>query len=326
MAWLAAALLLLGAGAQDRQESGLLGIRMLDRRVATIGHRLAVARPDLCAERQWRPGFALHDLSQYAGDYREAARRAFGLGEGVSVLAVAEGGPADRAGLRADDRLLRMDGQALPASPDSGSAEVLEAALDLVDSAFADGKAVLEVERGGVRRTIAIQAEQGCASRFQLRPSARMNAQADGRHVEVSSAIALYARDDAELAAVLAHEFAHNALKHRSAIEGSGKAGGIFAALSGRSRLMRCTESEADRLSLYLLDAAGYPPEAAISFWTRFGPDRQSPLSSSSHPGWRRRIATLQEELLALGEQKKAGVRAPVPSARERCDSRQPQP
>jgi hypothetical protein len=48
-------------------EASLRALRALDERVTTIGHRLAVASVDFCPVRQWLPGFAVHDLSQFGG-------------------------------------------------------------------------------------------------------------------------------------------------------------------------------------------------------------------------------------------------------------------
>ena len=92
----------------------MLALRAFDARVATIGHRIAVASLDLCSQLQWRPGVALHHLSQYSGRSREAAARDFGLDRGPGVLALAAAGPAERAGVRVDDILLAVDGAALP--------------------------------------------------------------------------------------------------------------------------------------------------------------------------------------------------------------------
>src|SRR5687768_14024601 len=98
----------------DSAADPMLALRAFDARVATIGHRIAVASLDLCSQIQWRPGVALHALSQYSGRSREAAARDFGLDRGPGVLALAAGGPAERAGLRIDDILLAVDGAALP--------------------------------------------------------------------------------------------------------------------------------------------------------------------------------------------------------------------
>src|SRR5687767_8709909 len=136
-------LLLVGAAgaaraAEPSLEASLRALRALDERVANIGHRLAVASADFCPSRQWLPGFAVHDLSQYEGAYRAAAIRAFGLASEPAVLAIVAGGPAERAGLRRDDVLLRLDGEALPAAGRArGSFARMERILDALERAFA---------------------------------------------------------------------------------------------------------------------------------------------------------------------------------------------
>src|SRR5215213_7136803 len=76
------------ARSQDPRAEQLTALRSVDRQVATIGHRLAVGNADLCRQLQWLPGLAIHDLSQYGDDYRDAAIRAFGLDRGPGVLAL----------------------------------------------------------------------------------------------------------------------------------------------------------------------------------------------------------------------------------------------
>ena len=316
-----AAAIALAAGAAparaDPIEASLAAMRALDERVARISHRLAVAGLDLCSARQWLPGFAAHDLSQYGGDYRAAAIRAFGLDGGPAVLALADGGPAERAGLRRDDVLLRLDGKALPRFEaerrSGGSFERMEAILAAIEEAFADGEAAVEVRRQGAALTLTIPAEQGCASRFQLIPSRRVNALADGRYVQVTTAIVEYAADDQELAAVLAHELAHNILGHRARLDAAGVARGFFGNFGRNARLIRETEAEADRLSVYLLERAGYDPEAAVRFWSRFGRHGLNFLGSATHPNWRRRIELFRTEIAAIRAARTAGA-VPMPS------------
>ncbi|MGQ0558410.1 MAG: M48 family metalloprotease [Sphingosinicella sp.] len=281
-------------------ENSLRAMRVLDQRVTSLGHRLAVANRDFCRQPSWRSGFMLHHIAQYGRDYRLAATRAFGLADAPAVLAVASGSAADRAGLRADDAVLRVDGQALP-PPDSRSRgfAAVERMLDAVDQAFADGQARLELRRGTVPLTLDIAAERGCAGRFQLVPSRQRNAWADGRYVQLTTAVVQFAGGDDEVAAILAHEFAHNVLGHRDRLDQArvGILGGI--------RLERATEREADRLSVYLLERAGLNPEAAVRVWQRLS--RGDLFGSLSHPGWRERIVLLRREILAIRQTRAAG-------------------
>jgi hypothetical protein len=289
-------------------------MRALDQRVATIGHRLAVAGLGLCADRAWLPGMAVHDLSQYGAEFRPAAIRAFGLDAGPGVLALAAGGPAEQAGLRVDDILLAFDGRPPPAGTPgrAGSFESMERILAALDEAFADGRATIEVRRGGAPLAIAVAAEQGCATRFQLVPGRSLNARADGRYVQLSIAIAQYVADDSELAAVLAHEFAHNVLGHRVRLDAAGVRRGFLGNFGGNARRIRETEIEADRLSVYLMERAGYDPQAAVRFWSRFGRRGLNFLGSPTHPNWRSRIRLFETEIAAIRQARAAG-HVPVP-------------
>jgi hypothetical protein len=302
------------AATLDEQVAQLHAMRTFDQRVATVGFRLAVASRDLCADPVWLPGLELHDLSEYGSDSRAAAIQAFGLDSDAAVLALAADGPAARAGLALDDHVQSLDGQPLPrAAPDAtGSFDRMARIMDAIDAAFADGAASVGIERAGAPATIDIVAVRGCPSRFQLIPSARLNALADGRYVQVTTALADYVADDDELAAVLAHEFAHNILHHRARLDAEHVSRGFFGNFGRNARLIRATEAEADRLSIYLLDRAGYDPEAAVRFWSRFGRRRLSFLNAPTHPDWRRRVASFEAEIVKVRAARAAG-RVPVP-------------
>ncbi|HEX8641146.1 MAG TPA: M48 family metallopeptidase [Allosphingosinicella sp.] len=294
------------AAQHDPLRDSLLTMRSLDARVAEVGHRLARSNRELCGVRQWLPGFAVHDLSAYNGDYRGAAIRAFGFSGEPRVLVVVRGGSAERAGLRVDDALLRADAERLPQA--GGTADRTEAVLDAIERAFADGAAELELRRDAQPMTLRVQAEEGCATRFQLLPASGLDARADGQYVQITTRLASWVADDQELAAVLAHEFAHNVLAHKARLDAAGVARGFRANFGRNARLIRETELEADRLSVYLLDRAGYDPEAAIRFWTRFRGQGLNFLGSSTHGSPGRRIALMRAEMEAIRRARAAGL------------------
>jgi predicted Zn-dependent protease len=275
-----------GASASPAASRALAGLNLLDQRVATIGHRLAVAGTELCDRRQWLPGFSLHHLSQYSGDLRTAAAATFLMADAAQVLTVAAGGPAQAAGLQPGDALLEADGVPLvvPGGLGHTPEAVVEAIWLRLGAAFADGSARLTVLRAKQRLTRDVAATQGCASRFGLLPSSRLNARANGTHVLVTTGIMGLVQNDAELAAVLSHELAHNILQHH--------------APANQRRAERDREVEADRLSIHLMGRAGFDPQAAVTFWNRFRPRRG--LFSRSHPHWRQRVEILQQEIASL--------------------------
>jgi len=303
--------------AQEDRAQSLMAMRGLDQRVAAIGHRLAVANLDLCTQRMNLPGFAVHDLSQYGADFRAAAISAFGLDAGPGVLALVPGSGAERDGLHLDDILLSIDGRSLAPvqSQRSRTFDRMAEILDALEAAFADGAAEIVVRRAGQSVSLHIGSEPGCATRFQLIPARRLNAQADGRYVQVTTAIASYVADDNELAAVIAHEFAHNVLGHRVRLDQQHVSRGFFANFGSNAGRIRETEAEADRFSIYLLDRAGYDPEAAVRFWERFGRRGLNFLGSPTHPNWQRRIELLRNEIAAVRAARARGE-VPVPPLR----------
>jgi len=264
-----------------------------DEFLESVGHRLALDNVRLCSRRVWRTGIVVHDLHRYAAGSRAAAIRAFGVGLRPSILALAPEGSAAQAGLRPGDILLSADGAAFAESRigRAGTGRGTTAALDTLDAAFADGAAVLEVERGGTRLRLPVRAEQGCLSRFQLQTSTETNAGADGLWVRIPTAFARTVRSTDEFAALVAHEFAHNVLGHR----GRSQISQLFNAGT-----VRAQEIAADRLSVWLLDGASYDPRGAIAFWQRFGPSQGTILAGPTHPGWRRRVAILEAEIAEM--------------------------
>jgi beta-barrel assembly-enhancing protease len=286
-------------------EQSLLSLHGLDQRVAATAYRLALGNSDLCSGRQPLTGLGIHHLAQYGGEHRAAAAALFGMGSSPGVLLVVPNSPAARAGLLRNDQIIAINGEPLPqlvpATADAEFAPV-EKLMDQLDIAFGSGKASLQIKRDGQVHTLELEPEQGCASRFQVVPAKNLRAKADGRYVQITSALVEDLNDE-ELAFILAHELAHNILKHRVRINEAGR----------NSRTIRLSEIEADRLSVYLLDRAGFSPEASISFWNRFrsGPGF-NPFGSATHLNWKKRAALLQEEIARLRVLKKAHPQ-PIP-------------
>lgn len=305
------------AAAPADRVAGLLTIRAQDARVATIGYRLAVANRAFCSDQAWLAGFAVHDLSQYGGEDRDAAARTFGLGGAPAVLALVEGGPAAAAGLRLDDHLLSIDGADIPrAGGDGHSFDLVEDVLDRLDAALADGVAELGIRRQGQPIAIRIEGVRGCPTRFQAVPGRTLQARADGIYVQVTSGIVAFVASDDELAALLAHEFAHNVLRHRRRLDDARVSRGLLANFGRNARLIRATEVEADRLSVHLLDRAGFDVDAGARFWRRFGPRGIALFDAPTHPPWRSRVAALAEEAARIRAARAAGTPIEPPIGR----------
>lgn len=286
----------------------------LDARIASAGDRLATANVPLCENRAVQLGLMVHDLSQYSRAARAEVIAAFDLDEGPGVLALAEGGAAARAGLRVNDVLLSADGADLPrpAPHVHDSFAPTERIIETIEAAFADGVADLRVRRRGTEQVIRVRGTVGCASRFQMVPSAQREAKADGKYVQLTSALVEYTKDDHELAALIAHELAHNILRHRARLNAAGVDREAPTLSPRDARLFQATELEADRLAIHLMHRAGYDAQAAVRLWTRQSKEPREP-ARGMHPEWSTRIAAMQEEIAAIAAAAARGEQAPAP-------------
>lgn len=280
------ALALLAAAPPGEDQATLVvrGLLQQDTAVATVGYRLATANVDLCAEHMVESGMLIETLGQYGAAFRPAARQVLGLSDGPTVALVVAGSPAERAGLKQGDVLVDADGAPFAVSaPDSddGRFASVEAAMTMIDTALADGKARLTVARGGQRMAIDLVGIPACRARFQLVPGNDADAVANGTWVQVSTRMAGFATTPDELAAVLAHELAHNALGHRKA----------------KAKVQRLQELQADRLMPYLMARAGFDTSAAVALWRRFEAQRLGGLfPSATHPRWSERVRAVETE------------------------------
>jgi hypothetical protein len=281
------------------QESALVRLHAADVMVEAVGFRLATANAALCPAAGWNPGFAIHTLEQYQFDYRIEAAFSFGFNRWPAVMSVAPGSPAAQAGLREGDALVAVDGQPLPDTVRASTTADFTrtaAAQHAIDAAFAHGKATLTVARATQHIDIPVQAAPACRSIFQVVPEAAMNGAADGDYVQVSAVLVALAQSPDELAGVLAHELAHNMLHHRERLDAQHVSRGLLAPFGRNARLIRETEIEADRLSLYLVARAGYSVPAALDFWTRLARVKGGIELDPTHPQWHERLAALQHE------------------------------
>jgi len=292
LAVLAAALVLAPARARAETPAAapppaFAQLQALDGRVQSVGWRLVRGNARYCHDVAPAVGLLLQDLAGYAdpGPIRAAVG---GVGD-IAVEAIAAGSPAERAQLAPNDPLEAVAGQPVASLPAArpGDYARLAGLHDRIDAAL---RAHGQVELVRYGKPLTLVGEPACVTRFEVLTSGS-RAAADGRRVVVSRKFVEFLEDDEQLAALLAHELAHNVLGHRARL-----------AAAGRSWAnVRTTEREADRLSVWLLANAGYDPAAALRFMAHWGPPNdQGIFSTPDHDRWRRRYRLIADELARL--------------------------
>ena len=247
-------------------------LRAADLRVATIAFRLTTANAALCRDLQGKAGLLVHSLDQYEPDARPAAAKAFGLRTPVAVEAVVPGSPAERAGVIAGDGVLAIGKTTLDASlpGDGAGAPATMATRSRAEALLAavgpEQSLALQILSASGKRVVTLAPQPGCRSRAELMLGGGWEADADGETIRIAARY-LERFDNAQVAVIMAHELAHNILRHRARLDAAGVSRGILAEVGRNGRLFRQTEDEADRLSVYLLYNAGYEPGSAAAFW-----------------------------------------------------------
>jgi len=295
----------------------LEALRAADLRLGTIGYRLATANAALCTDIAPVPGIIVHAIDQYAEAEQPAARQAFGFATGVAVEGVVPGSPAASAGVRADDSIVSINGHPVPVANGAGHVRTRDAMAALVDSQPVDRPLVFVLRRDGSDRVARVAAQPGCRTLFELRVGTAMDAVADGRLVQISSAF-LDRLADPQLAVVVAHELSHNILRHHARLDAAKVSRGLLRELGRNGRIHRMTEDDADRLGVHLLRNAGWDPQEAIRFWQGPGARIDGGIfHSRTHSSASKRAELIAAELAKLPQGAPIPYHPPILATRD---------
>lgn len=289
------------------QQSPYAALAATEARVAAIGFRLTTANAAWCPMRQPQFGWIWGDPRLYTPDRRTEALAAYGAKDHnhAYIAALAPASPAASAGMTVGTPVIGMASAPVPEGLGDHPFGRITAIETSVAALPIDAPLGLHI---GAGRAVSVTPVAGCTSDFRVEANERPAAVADGRMVLVNQGLADFATDDAELAAAIAHELAHNILRHRARLDAAGVDRGLGKQFGRNARLFKQTEVEADRLSVWLLAGAGYDPAAAARFWARFGQRKGRPLlQASTHPNWRDRVASLQAEAATIAAARAAG-------------------
>lgn len=173
--------------------------------------------------------------------------------------------------------------------------------------------------------------ETSCAYQVELLEGGAANAYADGKKIYISPEMVRLARTDEELAFILAHEYAHNILKHSSrsftngmigtvlgavvdgalATQGIGTDGGFAKAGSEMATLRYSAdfEREADYIALYVAANAGFDISQTADFWRRFAAKNPDTIYiSATHPTTAERFVAMEKTVEEIRHKQQRGA------------------
>ena len=276
-----------------------------------------VSYPLLRAARHWCKGSGVYGMGVYAlnrytmGAYSNLAWR-YGIGDQMRVLAAIPDGPAYRAGLTAGDVILAVNGEPAPTT----AAATRAFGVKMAQIAHAGTSVAISVRRGDRTLTATVRPERLCGYQVRVTEVPQVNARTDGRRsIFITRGMMDFARTDPELALVVGHEIAHNALGHLNArtqlmrslaaagrVPISGTANGMTPAFS------QALEMEADHMGLYIVARAGMPVDDAPRFVERLGATAGGNVQARTHPASRARVDALRRTVIEIENKRAAGL------------------
>jgi len=295
-------------------------------RLHNVAYRLTSANRADCKE-DVAPtlGFSALAPNELPGKYKALAIEALGLNEGtVSVVSVAEGGPAAKAGIASGDELVSLDGEPLPSS---NASEWIASFL----KKSGEGQVRVELRRAGQSQTRVVSTVTTCSVPILLMPDEQSNAFTDGRRIVIFSGILRVAQSDAELATVVGHELAHVTMGHLKKREQNKVAGAIGGAVvdiglamvglntggaftrgfSNVGALAYATdfEREADYVGTYYVARAGYEISTAERFWRALAQENPKQIVYAGlHPTSPERFLLMQKTSEEIADKRRRRV------------------
>ncbi|MGB8274670.1 MAG: M48 family metallopeptidase [Alphaproteobacteria bacterium] len=290
-------------------------------RLNDMTFRIFTANADLCKERT-RPisGAYFIDKSAVTDDFAKAISSRFRIDAPEVIATVAAGSPADNAGLKAGDGIIKLNNWDVPRGRDAGKKfhdKFLEFAKD--------NKPVdITVRDATSDRTITITPVTACDFDVGLVFGDDVNAFADGKMVAFYTGMLRFASTDEELATVVSHETAHNLMNHIDKQRGNAFLGILLDILAagvgvntqgafGKMAALAYSqefEAEADYVGLYLMARAGYKIEDTPNFWRRMAIAHPSGVNAgfgATHPSTPERFLALEKTVAEIDSKRAAG-------------------
>jgi hypothetical protein len=312
---------LVEAEAKKQRQIALESLMEDQMHLEQVSYPILTAAASFCGE-DIGPSVGIYLANKYAvpEDFQDAAVSLYDMGESLQITHVIPGSPAAAAGLQKKDILVAVKEEQIPVGKTA-----LKEALKLMEQHLESGKPVsLTILRGEKSRIVSLVPQDTCSYPVLLDSSDQVNAMADGSRIFITRGMMRFTENDRQLAMVISHELAHNAMEHMKARKQNYVLGSIFDIVAavygvntqgvfgkiGAQRYSKGFEAEADYVSLYIMARAGLDIDDAPKFWRRMAtahPGSIQAHQASSHPSTPERFVALEETLEEIRVKRAAG-------------------
>jgi beta-barrel assembly-enhancing protease len=309
---------------RERNQQWEMALRLqLERaeQVYRVSSLLKSQATDVC-ENQLEPVLGLFwigpDSFHYNG--KDVAARIFGLEEeSLRIHSVLAGQPAAIAGLKPGDAILKIGNTQLSSYQSWYSLTKVEHAQHLIRK-LGKNPIDMELRRGNDTLSVKVDPILACRYPVEIMADDRLNAFASGDKIMITTGMLRFVKNDDELALILGHEIAHNALNHIDKMRGIGTVAGVAGILldigmatagmntggainragvnAGRMVFSKEFEMESDYLGLYLAARAGFDVSNAPNFFRRMAVEHSGSIANnflSSHPSSPERSVAMED-------------------------------
>jgi len=310
-------------------------------RLLRIGGPILKESLPFCRDRKRKSiGITYANKFDFEGEFQDIAVSKFGFDDTLEITYAIDSYPAATAGFKAGDVLLSVNDRDIPAG--KGASKKFSKLLK--EEIKKNTQLSFQIVRDNIAESLSVVPIETCDYPLIVTNDDVVNAFADGNSIFITQGMMDFTKSDDELALVVAHELAHNAMRHIDAKRTNALGGFVIdmliAVLAGVDTQGMFTknfamaysqefESEADYVGLYMCELSGYDISEAAYFWRRMGVKHPASIAQNhgaSHPSTPERFVSIDDAIKEI-EQKKVKNETLMPNINEGAlDARNPPP
>jgi predicted Zn-dependent protease len=238
----------------------------------------------------------------------------------MTITSITEGSAAEKVGLQPGDIIVSINDVLVGTT----EKEIKSFRKRYKDIKYKLTDATVKIKRDGLSRNFRFKPDRVCDYPASYYNSDNVNAYADGSKIMISRGMMRFIEDDNELALILSHELAHNAMNHMDAKNANAIPGIMLDMLSAyvgvqtygmygdatRNMFSQAFETEADYIALYFLYRAQFDIDNSANFWRRMSAENPGSIKqnhNSTHPSTPERYLRIEKTIEEIYAKEKNG-------------------
>lgn len=299
------------AEAALQRELALKKFLSYKQRLADVSYPILKSASPFCSNKKiYSLGAQGTSSAEFEDHWKTTANKIFD-GDEFIITWIADNGPAARSGLLVNDRIMAINN--IPYGENQQQHKKFFAETLRIQTSKPN-LIKLKVKRNDQIFKVNINQETICGYPVVLGDNDAVNAYADGKRIIITKGMMRFAKDDQDLALVIAHELGHNLMGHidkkqsnymlgtlldlAAAVNGINTRGTFGSA--GARAYSQDFESEADYVALYYMNAAGLSLEGVADFWREMAAEHPGSIASNhsaSHPATSERFIAISKTI-----------------------------